>query len=151
MSNAIVKKIGYIFLGILCVVLGCVVMANLAEQGSKGRAPIRTLVISLDANEKDEFFSQIKQFAEKHSFKIYIRDVEVDIGPSGKGFFGEMLRSDIDMTIFGTPSAPIEVSISFDVSYSNTQHITQESINELYNDLKSFLSEIPSVVILEEK
>jgi hypothetical protein len=150
MSNNIVKKIGVIFLGISCIVLVCIVMANLAEQGSKGRSPIRTLIISFDATQKDEFFAQISRFSEKHSFKIYLRDVEVDIGPSGKGFFIEMSRSDIRITSIGVPNDPIRVSLYVDIPDSNSQLPSQETIDELYNDLKAFLLEIEGVEIIEE-
>jgi hypothetical protein len=79
-----------------------------------------------------------------------LRDVEVDIGPSGKGFFIEMSRSDIRITSIGVPNDPIRVSLYVDIPDSNSQLPSQETIDELYNDLKAFLLEIEGVEIIEE-
>jgi hypothetical protein len=92
----------------------------------------------------------MQNFADNHAIKIVIRDVEVSVGPSGKGFFIEMHRSDIQILAVGEPSAPIVVSIYF-YDEDSTHPATKEIVDDLFSDLKSFISEIPNVTIIEEK
>lgn len=134
---------------LLCV-FGCIGFSEIAKKGSEGQSPIRTLVLTIDLSQRDELFDQMQKFAGKYAFKNLIRDVEVEVGPSGKGFFIEMHRSDIQILGVGEPSAPIMVSINF-YDEDSAHPARKETIDELFSDLKSFISEIPNVTITEEK
>jgi hypothetical protein len=92
----------------------------------------------------------MQRFAEKHSIKIVIRDVEVKVGPSGKGFFIEMHRSDIQIVAIGEPSAPMVVSIAF-YDEDPAHPVPKAALDDLFDDLQSFILEIPNVTITEEK
>ena len=48
---------------------------------------MRTLIITIDPIQRDVFFTQMQKFAEKHTIKIAIHDVEVKVSASGKGCF----------------------------------------------------------------
>ena len=137
-----------VVLGILACI-GLVLFLNKVGD-TTGQAPIRALQITIDKSQKEELYLQLWKFADKNSFKILIRDVEVTVGPSGKGFFIEMHRSDIQITGIGEPSAPIMVSISF-YDEDSAHPAPKETVDELSSELKNFISEIPSVTISEEE
>ena len=144
------KWIVSVSLAVLLCIFVCIGLARLAQRGSEGQSPIRSLVIAIKLNQRDEFFAQMQKFADKHAIKILIRDVEVNVGPSGKGFFIEMHRSDIQISAVGEPSAPIMVSINF-YDEDSTHPASKKTVDELFSDLKAFISEIPNVTITEEK
>jgi hypothetical protein len=112
MSAKPTKLIVIASLFLLCI-FGCVGFSEIAKKGSEGQSPIQTLVVTIDLSQRDELFDQMQKFAGKHAFKNLIRDVEVEVGPSGKGFFIEMHRSDIQILGVCEPSAPIMVSNNF--------------------------------------
>jgi hypothetical protein len=144
------KLIASIALGVLLCIFACVGFTKIAKKGSEGQAPIRGLRITIDKSQREILFAQMQNFADKHAIKIVIRDVEVEVGPSGKGFFIEMHRSDIQILAVGEPSAPIVVSINF-YDEDSAHPASKEIVDNLFNDLKRFISEIPNVAITEEK
>ena len=144
------KLIVSVSLAILLCIFGCIGIAKLAQKGSEGQLPIQTLVIAIDLSQRDEFFVQMQKFADKHAIKILIRDVEVNEGPSGKGFFIEMHRSDIQILAVGEPSAPIMVSIDF-YDEDSAHPASEETMDSLFNSLKRFINEIPNALITEKR
>ena len=77
MSASRTKLIASVFLSVLLCVFGCISIAQIAEKGSEGQAPIRSLQIIIDVNRREELFDQLQKFAAKHSFRLLIREVEV--------------------------------------------------------------------------
>jgi len=150
MSANRTKLITAMLITILLCIFGCIGFTELAKKGSEGNLPIRGLTITIDLSQRDELFDQMQKFANKHAIQIVIRDVEVEVGPSGKGFFIEMHRSDIQILAVGEPSAPIMVSIDF-YDEDPTHPALKKTVDELYGDLRSFISEIPNVMIIEER
>ena len=138
--------------GLVLFVLGCIGMVMFLNKAGEtaGQTPIRGLKITIDESQKEELYLQLWKFADKHSFRIHIRDVDVSVGPSGKGFFIEMHRSDVQISAVGKPSAPIMVSINF-YDEDRANPAAKETVDELFSDLKSSVSEIPDVTITEEK
>jgi len=137
--------------GVVICVAFCIGLALLLNTVGEtaDQAPIRGLELTIDKTRKEELYLQLRKFADKHSFRILIRDVDVSDGPSGKGFFVEMNRSDIQILAIGQPSAPLKVSIDFYYGDS-TNPIAKETADVLFDDLKSFVSDIPSVIFSKE-
>jgi len=88
---------------------------------------------------------QSKKFADKHGFRFQIAYYT----PNGTDFSIWLKRKDVEV-ITSTPFKPGEFDIGF---YNNDCiHPTVASdIEGLVSDLKSLISEIPSVRITEEK
>jgi len=139
------------FVVVLCILgcIGTVILLNKVGE-TTGQAPIRELQITIDKSQKEELYLRLWKFADKHSFNILIRDVEVKVGPSGKGFFIEMHRSDVKILAGGEPNAPIIVSMGFH-NEDHANPASKQTVDELFNDLKSFVSQIPTVTISEER
>lgn len=129
-------------LGISLCVLGCVVIAMTANDGEQ--LPIRSMRVTIDEYQRDVLFEEFRKFAEKHDFEILIRDS----GLSGELFQVYMSRQNIEII----SRNPFDPSI-FRVGLYNKNPslpIPQETADELFNDLKAFISEIPGVTIAEE-
>ena len=119
-------------LGVLLCILGCIGIVMLLNKVGEttGQAPIKGLHVTIDKSQKEELYLQLWKFADEHAFKILIRDVDVDEGPSGKGFFIEMHRRDIQIIAVGEPSAPILVSINF-YDEDSKHRAPKETVDEL--------------------
>jgi len=130
---------------LLCI-FGCVGIVRVAEKNSEGQAPILRLRITVDESMRNEFFSQLQQFANQHSFEFKLRPA----GPNGEGFFIEMTRDDIYINANITRVDPKTVSLRF-FDTDPTHPTSKETVDDLLIDLKSFLSAIPNVTITEEE
>ena len=61
-----------------------------------------------------------------------------------------MHRSDIKILAVGEPSTPTMISIYF-YDEDSAHPVSKETVDDLFSDLKSFISEIPNVTITEER
>jgi len=110
---------------------------------------IKSLVITIDENRDQEVLDQLQKFAEKHSleFKLSLSSGKApfDFDPIiyGYGFHIRGVRGaqDVYMTFYTDINNKIP----------NPTPIPQETLDELFNDLKSLLGEIPNVTITEDK
>jgi len=132
-------------LGVLLCILGCIAaVASNTIAGDGEQLPIRSLRVTIDENQREELFDQLRKFAEKHGFKISIRDS----GLSDELFVVDMRRDDIKI-ISRNPFDPRIFRVSFYNKYPALP-TSQETVDDLVNDLKAFISEIPNVKITEE-
>jgi len=136
-------------LGILICVFGCANMIASSSEYNKRdpseRLPIRTLSIRVDKDQREELFSQLRKFSEKHrlSFDLaFYRDKEI--------FSIAMGDETIGISGLSKPITTTELDIHF-YEEDPTNPPSQETVDELFNDLKVFISEIPNVTISEEK
>ena len=137
-------------LGILICVFGCAKMiatssSEYNESYPSVRLPIRTLSIRVDKDQREELFSQLRKFSEKHrlSFDLaFYRDKEI--------FSIAMGDETIDISGLSKPITTTELDINF-YEEDPTNPLSQKTVDELFNDLKIFISEIPNVTITEEK
>ncbi len=103
-----------------------------------GQAPIRKVWVTLAQNQHDQFFAQLRKFADTHAFEILISQTD----PSGENFLVEMWREDIEVS--GVDSGdPGLLKISF-FNTSEERPVSLEIIDELIADLKGFIEEIPN-------
>jgi hypothetical protein len=138
-----------LFLGILLCILGCIAIKPSIKSIEKGlfhpgNLPIRRLQITIDVDRREELFVQLREFAEKHSFRILIREVEV----IPEGIFIEMYRDDIEISAADVPNAPTMINLGF-YEANPANPTSEETVDELFSDLKSFLSEIPNISVTE--
>jgi len=139
------KLIMGVSLFLLCI-FGCIVFAEIAQKGSEGNMPIRVLRITIDVSRREELFDQLQEFAGKHGFKLFIRKVEV----IPEGIFIEMYRGDLKILAGDTPSDPTMIDLGI-YEREPKYPTSEETVDELFRDLKSLLSEIPNVTVTEEK
>lgn len=116
------------------------------EVGGSGQAPIRSLTLTIDKSKREELFDQLRKFSEKHGFEYQL----TDFNTKGENFQFWMSREDIFITASNVPPDPTMVFIDFYRKYPGYP-VDEEVVDELLNDLKGFISEIPNVTITEEK
>ena len=133
-----------ILLGVLLCILGC--MAAVGTVDDSAQPPLGSLRITIDVNRREELFTQLREFAEKHSFEILIREVKVH----PDGIFIAMYRNDLKILANDVPKSPTIISLGFYNRYIALP-ASQETVDELFSDLKAFISEIPNLTISEEK
>jgi len=110
---------------------------------------IKSLIITIDENRDQEVLNQLQKFAEKHSleFKLSLSSGKApfDFDPIiyGYGFHIRGVRGaqDVYMTFY----------TDINNKTPNPTPIPQETLDELFNDLKSLLGELPNVTITEDK
>jgi len=131
---------------LLACILGYIGIKMMAPQ--KQRYPQeaqRSAVITIDASQRDDFFDQMRKFAAKHNFNILI-----DTRSSGPEYFLiDMTREDIEIS-GANVFALGEYKIFF--YHADLLHPAPESVlDDLVNDLQSFISEVPSATFSVEK
>jgi hypothetical protein len=136
-------------LGIMFCIFGC---GNVVKSLGPGNNPtgissIRTLSIQFDEDQREELFAQVRKFSDKHhlefSLSIYTNKKADDT------FFLVMNGEAFHISAFKSIHAP-ELDINLTPS-DPTHPPSQEFVDELFTDLKSFISKIPNIVIVEEK
>ena len=101
--------------------------------------------MTIDTSHQQAFFDQLRKFADKHDFTILI-----DVQPSGaEDFLIYMTREDI--TISGAnPFSPAEYRLGiFDAAPQRP--VSETVLDDLVNDLKSFVGEVPGATFSVEK
>jgi hypothetical protein len=108
------------------------------------------LTITTDKNWRDEeLFSQMKVLAEKHSLEYKLLFYGSD--PSDRTCFRVEIQGEGFHIISDCPFNTLEkINIDFYLDYYKNPTVTsQETLDELFNELKSLLGEIPNVTITE--
>lgn len=147
LGNRLKSFLGWCLLGIsLCTIAGTI-FAHYQKMTScyNGRLPLRSIHLTIDISQNQQLIEQSEKFADNYGFKFDI----AYFTPSGQDFRIDMTRKDIEV-ITVSPFKLGEFRIGF---YNNDcLHPTVASdIEGLVTDLKSLISEIPSVRITEEK
>ena len=132
-------------LGILICVFGCVNLAdNYNTKNPTEKSPIRRLSIHINEDQREELFAQMRKFSEKHHLEFhlsYYNDEET--------FFIEINGEGLEILAL---SFVTTAELDFDFFEKDpTNPPLQKTVDELFNDLKSFINEIPNVKILGEK
>jgi hypothetical protein len=135
-----------LLLGILLCIFGCVGIKMMTPQ--KQRYPQgaqRSVVVTIDPSHRQEFFDQLRKFADKHGFTILI-----DAQPSGvEDFLIYMTREDIEIS-GANVFAPGEYQLGF--YHADLLHPAPESaFDDLISDLESFINEVPGATFSVEK
>lgn len=113
---------------------------------------VKSLIIKIDKDREQEVLDQMQKFAEKHSleFKLSFSSdkslFHVEI--YGDGFH---VISEDRLRLGGLDVEDIFMTFYADINNKtpNPTSIPQETLDELFNDLKNLLEEIPDVTIVE--
>ena len=133
--------------GILLCVLGCAsVIPYINLKGNPNSKPVRDLIITMDVNQREELFTQMRKFADKHSLKftLTLYGAANTLPPFLVAIYGDGFQ----ISASDVPKSPREIDIGF---YNLASTPTpQGTVDALFNDLKIFLGEIPNVTITEQ-
>jgi hypothetical protein len=130
-------------LSVLFATLGCGLL-NGAGRGNS-LLPIRILKLTIDKSQREELFDQLQKFADKHGFETQL----TDFNTNGENFQFWMSKENIEIVANNAPPDPTLVSISFYAAYPGAS-VDEETVDELFNDLKSFISEILMLRLLKK-
>ncbi len=133
-------------LGITILFFGCISIINiLGRKNSSEKFPIRTFIVQIDENQREELFVQLRNFANEHDLEFYLsfyKNKEV--------FFVEMYGKQLEILLQPIPESPKEVGVDF-YEQDPSNPPSQKIVDELINDLKKSISEIPGVIIMQEQ
>ena len=131
---------------VVCFVLGCIgAVKTLDGKNTTETLPIRSLSIELAVSQREELFTQLREFSEKHHLKF-----DVSFYENKKEFFVFMEGKGLEIIASPRPITITEIRVSF-YEADSTNPPSEEIVDELFSDLKSFISEIPNATIIEEK
>ncbi len=105
----------------------------------------KTLVVSIELDQQEKFFQQVTNFADANDFDIRISPTT----PSHDTFSVYMSRKDI--LVWG---ANVFSPNIYDISFYDkdpANPLSDEIIDNLYNDLKRYINEIPNLIITEQR
>ena len=132
--------------GILLCILGCNAIPSIkkALAPDPNRFPVKSMEITMDLDQREEFFTQLQNFADKHSLELRSTFYDAD----KKGFLIVLAGDGFDISAISTLHYPREISVDF---YNEASPPTpQATFDELSLDLKNFLNKIPNVIIKEK-
>jgi len=131
-------------ISLLCI-FGCANLAdNFSTKNPTEKLPIRTLSIRIDDDQREELFTQIEDYSEKHQLEFYLSFYN-----NKETFYIFMAGEDLVIRALSSATTP-ELKFRF-FEKDPTNLPTQGTVDELFSDLKVFLGEIPSVTIIDEK
>lgn len=138
--------IGSILIFLYCF-FGCLNSGFFSTKNPTEKSPIRTLTIETDVHQRDKLGKYLDAFSESHKLEVktsFFTNKKFS-GP----FFYVMYGENLYISAYFMPDRKTS-DISF---FEETRDIPprQEYLDEIYNDLKIYINEIPGVVILEEK
>ena len=150
------KRTKLIFLGCmsLCfVAMACVIsipritsLLKMMKVGNEGQAPIKSLTLFIEKDQREALFDKLRGFAEKYGFQYEL----ADFNTNGENFQFWMARDDLRIIASNVPPDATRVPIRFYAKYPGYP-VDEKIVDELFNEVKSLISEIPNVTITEEK
>jgi len=134
--------------GLLVCGLGCVSLTrSFTLKGNPNDLPVESFTLMTELNQREELFSQMRKFADKHALKFALV-----VHSSDKASFAIQIDGDrFFITAVGTTIAPREIDIGFYNAPNSSTLAPQETMDELLDDLKRFVNDIPNVGITERQ
>ena len=142
------KLVFFVYLLVGLFGLGCIGLTrSFTLKGNPNDLPVKSFTIITELDQREEFFMQMRKFADKHALKFALVVHSPDkasfaIQIDGDGFF---------ITAVGTTIAPREIDIGFYNAPNSSTLTPQETVDALMDDLKRFINEIPNVRIRERQ
>jgi hypothetical protein len=107
----------------------------------------KSLRIMLDKSQREELFAQMRKLADEHSLEF-----QLSLSSDKTLFHAEIHGEGFHIASDPVVGSPGEISTVFFMDYHKAPTATSlETVDELFDELKSLLGEIPNVTILEEK
>jgi hypothetical protein len=119
------------------------IFACMTASSDPNRLSVKDLEITMDVNHLKEFRVQLRKFADIHSLKFE----EAFYNKDHTYFAVFMETDDFHIVFHNNKDSPGEFSAAFFNEASPS--ISQQTLDELSNDLKGFVMEIPNVTIAE--
>jgi len=134
--------------GLLLGILLCLMIARYQQMNScfKDRAPLRSFMVTLDRSQQKQLIEQSRKFAEKHGFKFQIEYYTLN----HEIFLIDLTRKDTEI-IASNPGFDLGTYFIGFYTYDCIHPTVASDVDGLVSDLKSFMSEISSARITEEK
>jgi len=109
--------------------------------------PVQSLRITIDESQHDELVSQLRRFSDKHDdeFEFLMSDSET------VGFAVQLLGNHIEILATDAFYDPTLIEINL-YDRTRTKPVTEETLqtmDDLVNELKGYINEIPNVTIAE--
>jgi len=108
------------------------------------KSSIRTITIQIEEGQYDKLINQLQGFAKKNDLEFHPSFY------SDKKFFVEIDGKGLQIAVSPKPITTTEIYISF-FEKDPTNPPSQKVVDDLFNDLKIFISEIQNVTFTEEK
>lgn len=106
----------------------------------------KSLTITIDENQREELFAQMRKLADEHSLEF-----QLSLSSDKTLFHVEIHGEGFHITSEPVVGSPREISTVFFIDYHKVPTSTSlEEVDELFNELKILLGEIPNVTITEE-
>lgn len=111
---------------------------------------VKSLVITIDANRDDEVYNQLRKFADSHSLEFTL-SFSSDKSLFHLEIYGEGFHINGEDRLRSKGVDDINIILYTDTSneFENPTPISQETIDELFSDLKRYINEIPNIVVEE--
>ena len=109
----------------------------------ENQPPLRSIAVTIDPSQGEQFLEQSRKFAFQYGFRLDI----VALDQPAEDFRIRMIRKDVEV-IARSPSAPGGFEIGF-YNYDCIRPTAASNVDELVTAFKSFMSEIPNVIISE--
>ncbi len=107
----------------------------------------KSLQITLDESQREELFAQMRKLADEHSLEF-----QLSLSSDKTLFHAEIYGEGFHITTDPVVGSPREISTVFFIDYHKAPTSTSlETVDELSNELKSLLGEIPNAMIAEEQ
>jgi hypothetical protein len=131
---------------VVLFIFGCKGLTQSDQKRSQGNLPIRVLNVKVEVSQRQELSKQLQKFAEKQGFSILIREVRV----IPDGIFIDMRRGDFEINAVSDAGDPTLLDFGF-YEKDPDDPTPQDVVDDLFNELKNFLNEIPNITIIEEE
>lgn len=107
----------------------------------------KSLQITLDESQREELFAQMRKLTDEHSLQF-----QLSLSADKTLFHAEIHGEGFHITSDPVVGSPREISTVFFIDYHKAPSSTSlETVDELSNELKRLLGEIPNVTITEEQ
>ncbi len=127
-----------LLVSLLLSIFGC-----LTASSDPNSVSLKDFEITMDVDRLEEFRAQLRKFADKRSFTFE----EAFYNKDHTNFSVFMESDDFRIFVTNNKDSPGEISASF--FNESSPPISQQTVDELFNDFKGFVMEIPNVTIAE--
>jgi hypothetical protein len=128
---------------LICITAYAIITINYNRKYPSEQSPIRTLTVQVEKNQREQLISELRSFSQKNDFKFYLSYVK-----GTEVFFIDIEGEGLEILALSDETPNLNIRF-FDKDPSNPP--SQETVNDLSNDLKSYIQEIPDAIVTEEK
>lgn len=111
----------------------------------ENRTPLKSISVTIDPNQDERLIEQSRKFAFKQGFRFDT----AEFAANSRDWRIRMIGPDVEVMV-RSPSGPGGYEIGF-YNYNCINPTTASEIDGLVDDFKSFLSEVPTALITEQK